>query len=567
VERRAGWVLGGVLIAAVAVRLYGLDAPLIDYHAMRQVHTAAIARDCYRKGLDILAARPDALNYPAATNFPLYAWIVAGFYKATGGVHEWEGRLCSLLFSVVTVFLIYRWASGWWGRRAGLWAALFFAATPASVFFGRAFMPEALMMLLMTGSFLAMSRWHATGKWQPFALGALLLGAAVAVKLTPGMLVVPFVWLAYERGGKRALIGPVSLLVLACALAPLVLWYRPSALAYLAPKSYDPRPGALTLHFYLQMLVNRPAGVLLGPAGYAAFLVGLLAFPAGRRDYAAHLWVAAAAAFFLAAARKNFALEYYNLPILPVGCALAGRGMAVLLSGDPFARIRFGKPLSRLARSGLGWSLAAMYLAMIVVGYVAHWRWEARYVLPTTRELLLWGAVAAAGSLALGHLSWGLSGRLRQRRAAVRPLAMACLAVALTAAASVGYLALMYRQRPDLLAAARTLAAVSAPSDKVLEATDKSFVVLYYADRRGWYQFRKQFRPDQVELLRDQGAAWLATTLLDGLEKDGELRAYLNGHYRVAARTPHVMIYDLRRPPAGAPASGAATIAARSSQE
>jgi len=530
---------------ALAARLYRITAPLTDLRAMRQTHTAAIARDCYRRGFNPLRARPDAIGFPR-TNFPLYPSLISLEYGLAGGVHEWLGRLTSLVVSVATVYMVFCIARLFWGRRAAIWAAFFFALTPASIFFGRAFMPEAMMMFLMASAFYGLSVWNVRGSRLGLILGAVCVGLAVTVKLTPIVLLLPAAWLLFERGRWRALFGAPGWVLALCTAAPLVLWYIPYLEGGPQALEHDWRPGLATLHYYLQMLINRPGGVLLGPMGYVAFLVGLLAGVVNRRDYAMHVWVVAAAVYLLKYAKVNFALEYYNLPFLPVGCLLAGRGMSVLLSGDALARIHLGARLRQVLRNGLGLSLAVMYLGALVAGYLAELRWEQTHRMPTTSELVLWGAALGVGSLAAGYLLWGVLHKLDGSKLRVGSRGLALTAVALTAATSVAYLGLMYRQRPDLLAAARTLARVSGPGDKVIEATDKSFVVLYYADRRGWYRFRKHFRPKQIEVLRGRGAAWFATTLLDVFEGDEELKDYLQANYRLVARTQHIVVFDLR---------------------
>jgi len=545
--RRVRYGLLLLLACAFTFRLYRLDAPLTDHRAMRQAHTAAMARSCYRNGLNPLNARPDALNF-GRSNFSLYPWLVALGYKPLGGVHEWVGRLLSAIFSVATVYLVYCIGRCYWDTPTALAAGAYFAFSPAGIFFGRALMPETLMMLLMCCAFYSATRWSKGGSVGWIACSAVCVGLSILVKLTPLILGLAIAWLLYERGGARALFGPPGWVFAACAIAPIIWWYTPYLARLAASAGRDWRPGLTTPHFYAQMLVNRPGGVLLGPLGYLAALVGLFSGPGSRRGWAVHLWVVAGGLYILAAPKVNFALEYYNLPLLPAACLLAGRG-TLLLVRDTSSFVSKAKRLS----PWLWWMAASGYVVALALGYFAKRNWEKHYVLPSNRDLLSWAMLTLAVCIPVSAVLRALHSVLASRGFRHGRSVLWAAGIALTGINLFCQLALMYRQRPYLLEAAQALAQVSRAEDKVIEATDKCFTILYYADRRGWYRFRKNFTPEQIEELRARGAAWLVTTLLDQLESDAELKRYLSSLGGPVAKGPRFRIYDLRRRGAAPP--------------
>ena len=161
------WLLG-MLALGLAARLVEVGEPLIDKQAWRQTDTAAIARNFYEEGYDLLYPRVDWRgNTPGFVemNFPLYPFIVAAAYGVYGGVHEWLGRLISTLCSLAGGGLLFVFARRIFdSERVALWASFFFLFTPLSVYFGRAFMPEPLMLLLSVAALLLFDCWAENGQ-------------------------------------------------------------------------------------------------------------------------------------------------------------------------------------------------------------------------------------------------------------------------------------------------------------------------------------------------------------------------------------------------------------------
>ena len=141
------------------LRLLYLDAPLLDAHRWRQVDTAFMARAFYESGINPL--KPEA-NWGGAhgyveSEFPLLPAIVAVLYSAFGPDEIW-GRLVVAVFSVGTVGLTYLLARMLLGPPAGLAAAMLVAVSPSAVFYGRAFMPDTLMVFFSLAALIGFIR-------------------------------------------------------------------------------------------------------------------------------------------------------------------------------------------------------------------------------------------------------------------------------------------------------------------------------------------------------------------------------------------------------------------------
>ena len=92
------------------IRLINIRMPIVGVHSWRQADTAAMARHFALENTPIWLPQIDwggAMKGYVESEFPLYPFIVGQFYKLFG-LHEILGRSISLLFSLLTIFLIIR---------------------------------------------------------------------------------------------------------------------------------------------------------------------------------------------------------------------------------------------------------------------------------------------------------------------------------------------------------------------------------------------------------------------------------------------------------------------------
>ena len=123
------------------------------------------------------------------SEFPLLPAIVAVLYRLFGPDEAW-GRLVVAAFAVGAVWLTYVLARDLLGRRAaGLAAATLVAFSPAAAFYGRAFMPDTLMVFFSLGAVIGFLRYSETGGRRALTGGAIALALTILVKL-PGILVL-----------------------------------------------------------------------------------------------------------------------------------------------------------------------------------------------------------------------------------------------------------------------------------------------------------------------------------------------------------------------------------------
>jgi 4-amino-4-deoxy-L-arabinose transferase-like glycosyltransferase len=138
-----------ILILAFLLRLYHINFPVAGWHSWRQADTAAIARNFYQDGFNLLYPQVDwGGNSPGfvESEFPLYSFLVSLLYAVFGANDLW-GRVLSVVFSIATIYGLYLLVRKLLSVKVALWTALIYAILPLNVFYGRAFMPESAMLL------------------------------------------------------------------------------------------------------------------------------------------------------------------------------------------------------------------------------------------------------------------------------------------------------------------------------------------------------------------------------------------------------------------------------------
>ena len=336
-----------ILLLAAALRLLYIDAPLLDAHRWRQVDTAFMARAFYEGGINPL--RPEA-NWGGAhgyveSEFPLLPALVALLYHVFGPDEIW-GRLAVAAFSVGVVVLTYLLAKTLLGTPAGLAAATLVAVSPSAVFYGRAVMPDTLMVFFSLAALVGFIRHGESRSARALMAGSLSLALAILVKL-PGILVLaPVACAVWKSRGHGALRDRRLLLALTLPCLAAAGWYVYAYSIYLhtgltfgvigTTKTYplDVGPGPwptafskwssielLTSANFYKTLFARLYFVHLTPPGFALGVMGLLAWRTVSWRGVADGWLLAMLAFIAAAGAGHMGHDYYQLPLVPI-CAL-----------------------------------------------------------------------------------------------------------------------------------------------------------------------------------------------------------------------------------------------------
>lgn len=157
---RSGLIFCAVVILAVAIRVYGINAPWLGgHHAWNGALFSQIARNYERFDLVDTKLAPVinlGPNHPERFKYSLYhpfllPILVSVSFKIFG-VHEWSATLVPILFSLGTLIVIFLIARRLWGESVALLATFFLAMIPMDAYYGRVVVHEvpALFFAMLT---------------------------------------------------------------------------------------------------------------------------------------------------------------------------------------------------------------------------------------------------------------------------------------------------------------------------------------------------------------------------------------------------------------------------------
>lgn len=188
-NKRLFWRLVIALTAAagLAIRLYDLTDPPLDFHPARQFHSAIIARGYFeqmrpeRSGYEhdraILLGASEPLIEP-----PVMEWLAAQGYRLAGQDALWIPRLYAILFWMLGALPLYCLARRLSGRVGALAALAYYLFLPYAVIASRSFQPDPLMVCLILYAVWAFQRWLESPRWQRAVLAGALAGLAILIK-------------------------------------------------------------------------------------------------------------------------------------------------------------------------------------------------------------------------------------------------------------------------------------------------------------------------------------------------------------------------------------------------
>lgn len=319
-----------LLAVAVAVRLVRISAPFVEEWAWREADVAMIAENFYRRGFNLLYPQinwiGDEPGY-VGTEFPLVPFIAALVYLPFG-IHEWIGRAVSVLAFAVSLPVFYLLVREIFGPRSAAFAASIYVLVPLGIFTSRCFMPDMASLSASIVALYFFAQWLDAQTDRRLYMAAIAATSlAILLKLPAIILGVPLMYLAWARHGI-GLVRQRNLWVFAgISLAPPLAWYAHAFVVALSHPPYhyfgEGGIGILPLAGYLEIAWRTVTAGLVPLVG-AAMLVGLILPPRAAFGWVFHWWLIALSVFVLFAGPGN-QHPWYQLPVIPVAAALAGR--------------------------------------------------------------------------------------------------------------------------------------------------------------------------------------------------------------------------------------------------
>ena len=314
-----------IIFAGFLTRLVHLKLPLFEVAMWRQCQTASVARNFYYYGMNIFYPQ---ISYGGTTNgivgdteFQVYPFIVALLYKFWG-VHEYLGRLVSILAFCGGAFFLYKLTRKYVGSTVGLTALLFYTFNPYIFFYSRAFMPESSMLFFSIAMLYFFSEWIDKEGWKRFALMTLCATLAFLIKIPTICLGLPLLYLCLVKF-KYSFVKQWRLWLFAClSIIPTLLWYRHShnlvSINNLTWSGLKLSSYAIYLDcsFYWRVFYTEILERDLLFVGGAFLVLGIIfTFKKKELGYIRY-WLLAIVIFFFLGAEKTMVHTYYTIPLI-----------------------------------------------------------------------------------------------------------------------------------------------------------------------------------------------------------------------------------------------------------
>ncbi len=197
------------VLLGMGIRLFDLTDPPLDFHPVRQLRSALIARSVYYQNTDAVSAEERGLAADMASlevyEPPIFEQIVGWSYVLGGGERVWYARVFNALFWAAGGLAIYDMLRRRLSMASVLVGLLLYFFLPFSVVASRSFQPEPWMVMWILLTAWGLDRWASSKSWKWALAAGLLGGIAILVKVVAGFFVLPmfaFVVLA-NLGWKR----------------------------------------------------------------------------------------------------------------------------------------------------------------------------------------------------------------------------------------------------------------------------------------------------------------------------------------------------------------------------
>lgn len=362
-----------IMVLAFYLRLYKIDNPIADWHSWRQADTASVSRNFVKDGFNPLYPQFDALNALNETGqlnpnryffaeFPLYN-IITYFAYISFGVNEVYARLISVLFATLTIPFFFLFVAAHSNKRVAYYSSFIFATLPYNIYYGRVVMPDPMYIFFSILTLFLVTYWLKKNSYLLLFLSSVSFSLAILEKPYALVLFLPILYLFYKKWDENMPLQWRVYLFAGLSLIPFWLW-RQHIMAH--PEGmfgttwlFNQGNIRFTGAYFRWLIFDRMNRLIFATGGFVLFWFGLVESVKRKEGFLYLWWLLSILIFFVIIARGNVTHDYYQLPLVPVGCALLALGIDSLI----------GK-FSRTFKFFFGTSVA---LALLVIMYAFGW--------------------------------------------------------------------------------------------------------------------------------------------------------------------------------------------------
>ncbi len=348
----------GILVLALFLRLYKIDNPIADWHSFRQADTASVSRNFIEKGINMLAptyhdnsniqSGKDNPNGYRMVEFPIYNALHAFVYRLhpAWGV-DMSGRLTSVFLSLISIYLVFLIGEKLSGTFVGFLAAIFMAVLPFNIYYSRVILPEPLMITAVLASYwylIKMSESLGVQKRFYLLISTLLFAVAILVKPFALFFALPHLAIVFRSWAKGELHTFDIIVFSILGVAPFIWWRNHILLYPTGIPASDWLLNSTGIRFrpawFRWLFSERIGKLILGVYGTTFLMLGLIAKPKDE-GLAYWLWAIGIVLYFSVVAGGNVQHDYYQAIIIPFICFMLAKGAHLMLSLSKTTYSRF----------------------------------------------------------------------------------------------------------------------------------------------------------------------------------------------------------------------------------
>jgi len=345
-----------ILIGAFAVRLYGFNNPMADWHSWRQSDTSSVSRYFVTNGFDILNPRfhdlsktpSNGIDNPEGyrfVEFPIYNVLQAGGYTLFPifTLEEW-GRLINIIASLFSITLLYLIVRKYSNIRSGLFTAFFFAFIPYNIFFSRVTLPDPLMVTAILGGTYFFDKWVCAKNLHTnnlrsildfrYIVSLLLITCAFLLRPYAIFFTVPIIYLAYRKWGVSFLRKWQLWIFFLVAIVPFGLWriwmLRHPEGVPVSNWLFNGNGIRFKGAFFQWIFGDRIPRLISGYWGLPFIVLGVLVKQKDSLFFSSFLL--SSLVYLFAVATGNVMHDYYQILIVPTLAIFFGIGVDFILS-------------------------------------------------------------------------------------------------------------------------------------------------------------------------------------------------------------------------------------------
>lgn len=331
-----------LFVAAFGIRLYHIERPPLDFSPIRQYQNAHIARGLYYETNDSISEskKEIARLNMERMGFVLEPRIIENIavwgYRITGSEHLWIPRVVSSIFWIIGGIYLFLIARMFFTPGAALFSAFFYLFLPYGILASRSFQPDPLMVMMMMFSLYRVLKYDEN----PTQLNLIIAAAvtAIAVLIKPYCVFIifgGFYSLAVLRMGFWKASFHRNTIVYGVLISlPTLVYYL---LGFLTKGGFlgEHAKGSFLPH----LLIYPPFWIgwltMIGQVvGYIIFflaVLGLLKLKFGRtKVFLLGLWIGYFI-FGLSATYQIHTHNYYTMPFIPIAALSLGPLAAMVI--------------------------------------------------------------------------------------------------------------------------------------------------------------------------------------------------------------------------------------------